>query len=146
MNGYRIRRATRRDRVAIRRLVWKVQINPFRLHWRNFLVAVSEDGRLVGCGQLKPHGRRTTELASIAVEEDFRRLGVARTVISELSEAGPRPLYLVCLPMLTGFYTRFGFEVVDSEPLPRHFARVRRFSKIIRVLHRSRAPVVMRLG
>lgn len=146
MHGYQIRRATHRDQVAIRRLVWKVRINPFGLNWRNFVVAVDDRGRLVGCGQLKPHGRRTTELASIAVEGEFRKLGVAREVITRLSQAGPRPLYLVCLPMLTSFYRRFGFEAVDSEPLPVHFARVRRFSKVIRILHRSRAPVVMRLG
>lgn len=145
MNEYRIRPATRRDRSAIRRLVWKVRINPFRLHWRNFIVAVSGDGTIVGCGQLKPHGTHTTELASIAVEEEYRKRGVARALIDQLSERASRPLYLVCLPMLCGFYTRFGFEIVDSDPLPRHFAGVRRMSRIVRLLHRSRAPVVMRL-
>lgn len=146
MNDYEIRRATRGDRLAIRRLIWKVRINPFGLRWQRFTVAIEVGGGLIGCGQLKPHGRRTTELASIAVEEEFRKLGVARAIITALSEAGPRPLYLICLPALADFYARYGFEVVDSEPLPRHFASMRRFSKIIRLLHRSRAPIVMRLA
>lgn len=145
MSDYRIRKASRDDRVAIRRLVWKVRINPFRLHWQNFVVAVADDQRLVGCGQLKPHGPNTIELASIAVEEEFRKRGVARAVIEELTGSGPRPLFLVCLANLTGFYSRFGFSEVDSEPIPPHFAHVRRISKIARALHRSRFPVVMRL-
>jgi len=126
-------------------LVWKVGINPFGLHWQNFLVAKDRRRRLIGCGQLKPHGRRSIELASIAVEEEYRNRGVARTVIEELLEGAPRPLYLVCLPRLSSFYERFGFTAANAGHLPLHFRRVRRLARIIRVLHRSRAPVIMRL-
>lgn len=145
MNDYTIARATRRDRARIRRLVWKVGINPFGLRWQNFLVAKDGRKKLIGCGQLKPHGKRTIELASIAVEEEFRSRGVARAVIEELLAGAPRPLYLVCLPRLTRFYERFGFIAADTDHLPLHFRRIRRVARIIRALHRSRVPVIMRL-
>ncbi len=145
MNDFEIRRARRSDRTSIRKLVWRVGINPFGLHWHNFLVAVDGRGRLIGCGQLKPHGRRIVELASIAVEQKSRGLGVARTLIESLIERGPRPLFLICLPKMAGLYARFGFVVASSGPLPSYFLRIRRMATIVRILHRSRAPVVMRL-
>lgn len=146
MDDFKIRRARRSDRTSIRKLVWRVGINPFGLRWQNFLVAVDSRGQLVGCGQLKPHGRKTVELASIAVERERRGHGVARVLIEALLERGPRPLYLICLPKMSGLYARFGFVAVSSGPLPHHFRRIRRMATVVRILHRARAPVVMRLG
>lgn len=143
---YHIREATRSDRAAIRRLIRRVRINPFGLHWQNFLVAVDGDHSLLGCGQLKPHGPRAVELASIAVVEKHRGNGIARAVIERLLERGPRPLYLLCLPDLTPFYARFGFAPASRAGLPRYFRRIATFASVARLLHHSRSPVIMRLG
>lgn len=143
---YKVREATKGDRAAIRRLIWRVRINPFGLHWQNFLVAVNGDRSLVGCGQLKRHGPQAVELASIAVKEEHRGNGIARAVIERLLERGPRPLYLLCLPQLTPFYARFGFSPAGRGGLPRHFRRIVAFAAVVRLFHRSRSPVVMRLG
>jgi N-acetylglutamate synthase-like GNAT family acetyltransferase len=145
MRDFEIRAARRRDRTPIRRLVWKVGINPFGLDWRNFLVAVDEEGSLLGCGQLKSHGPRSVELASIAVTEAARRRGIARGLIDRLIEKGPRPLYLICLPKMRAFYEPFGFLANPPGRLPSHFSAISRAARFIRLLHRSHAPVVMRL-
>lgn len=145
MADFHLRRATERDRARIRRLIWRVHINPFGLDWRNFIVAVDAKGRFLGCGQLKPHGPRTRELASIAVVESARGRGVAQAIVARLTASGPRPLYLICLPELMPLYARFGFEEGDSRPLPPHFRRIRRFARFARLLRRSRAAVVMAL-
>ena len=145
MNNFSIRTARRSDRTPIRKLIWKVRINVFGLNWRNFLVATDGGGRLIGCGQLKPHGRRTIELASIAVDERVRGQGIARALIETLLTRAPRPLYLICLPGMTGLYERFGFSRAPGEGLPRHFRIVARVSVFARHFHRSHAPVIMRL-
>lgn len=145
MNDYHIRPARKNDRPFIRRLIWRVRINPFGLHWENFLVASDDDHTLLGCGQLKSHGLDSVELASIAVQEEHRGRGIARTIIEGLITRGPRPLYLLCLPELTEFYARFGFTRTGREGLPPYFRRVAAFTGIVRRLHRSRVPVIMRL-
>lgn len=145
MNDYHVRPARRDDRRLIRRLIWRVRINPFGLHWENFLVASNDDHALLGCGQLKSHGPGSVELASIAVEEQHRGRGIARMIIERLIARAPRPLYLLCMPELTGFYARFGFTQAGREGLPRHFSRIAALAGVASRLHRSRAPVIMRL-
>src|SRR3989304_5329525 len=63
----RLRPETAADAGAIRSLIFRVGINPRGLDWRRFQVAVDPGGRLVGCGQVKPHADGSRELASIAV-------------------------------------------------------------------------------
>ena len=43
------------DEAAIKALIRAVNINPIGLKWQRFMVAVDENGRLIGCGQIKPH-------------------------------------------------------------------------------------------
>ena len=52
---FTLRSATAADFPAIRKLIWQVGINPIGLDWRRFVLAVDEEGRLLGCGQIKPH-------------------------------------------------------------------------------------------
>ena len=68
MADFMLRPATQEDFPAIRQLIHLVGINPMSLDWRRFLVAVDSSGQLLGCGQLKPHGKELVELASIAVQ------------------------------------------------------------------------------
>ena len=67
-----IRPATSADAPAIRALIRRVRINPTGLDWRRFLVAEGPEGMILACGQIKPHGDGTFELASVAVDEAWR--------------------------------------------------------------------------
>lgn len=122
---YTMRKATGSDSSAIRRLIWKVHINPTGLDWRHFLLAVDQHGRLVGTGQIKPHKDGTFELASIAVEPTWRRHGVAGAIIHALlaDSERPHPLYLTCRDRLGPFYERFGFRTLSPGEMPPELGR-----------------------
>jgi GNAT superfamily N-acetyltransferase len=127
-----LRRASRQDAGAIRRLIRRVGINPLGLNWRRFLIAVDSGGRLVGCGQVKPHNDGTRELASIAVEPDWRGRGIAREIIETLMAENPPPLYLTCRADLEPLYNRFGFRVLQPGEMERDLRRIWRMVRLAR--------------
>ena len=94
MVDFIIRPAVPEDFRSIRALIHAVKINPTDLDWHRFLVVVTQENKLLGCGQIKPHYDASLELASIAVQEQARGHGVARAVIQELLlREKTRPLY-----------------------------------------------------
>lgn len=116
------RPATKEDQKAIKSLIRAVQINPIGLKWQQFIVAVGEDGRLIGCGQIKPHWGGSRELASIAVQKEWRRQGIAANIIQQLLADAPSPVWLTCMNKLVPFYEQFGFlEVTDGRIMPLYF-------------------------
>jgi N-acetylglutamate synthase-like GNAT family acetyltransferase len=128
---YLIRKADEKDFSAIRRLIHEVQINPIGLDWRHFLVAVTPENNLLGCGQIKPHFDGSLELASIAVQERARGNGVARAVIQEmLVRETMRPLYLMCRTRLEPLYKKFGFQPIIMSDMPPYFKRIKRAEQI----------------
>lgn len=130
MADYTLRSANEGDAAAIRGLIHRVGINPMSLDWRRFLIAVDQSERLLGCGQLKPHGRDLVELASIAVEPASRNRGIAHAIIAELLLRAPRPLYLTCRSPLGPFYEQWGFRAMDLDEMPPYF---RRLARLVRV-------------
>jgi N-acetylglutamate synthase-like GNAT family acetyltransferase len=128
MPGFTLRPATEQDFPAIRDLIHRVGINPMSLDWRRFTVAVDDEGRLLGCGQLKPHGDGVIELASLAVQPDQRGRGIARTIIEELMGRAARPLYLMCRAELGPFYEKWGFRSLSLRAMPAYFRRVARLA------------------
>lgn len=126
-----MRPATAKDASAIHSLIHQVRINPWGLDWRRFLVAVDANDRLLGCGQLKPHGSEIIELASIAVEPEFRHRGVARRLIDALIAQAPRPLYLTCRSSLSPLYAKWGFREMTLPEMPRYFQRLARTVSVI---------------
>jgi N-acetylglutamate synthase-like GNAT family acetyltransferase len=127
-----IRMATRKDIPAIRALINEVNINPTGLDWRRFLVVVTPEDQLLGCGQIKPHYDGSRELASIAVQEQARGQGIARLVIQELlSREKKRPLFLMCRARLELLYVKFGFITIGLEKMPPYFRRISRLERII---------------
>jgi N-acetylglutamate synthase-like GNAT family acetyltransferase len=124
MTEFSLRAANANDFPAIRGLIHKVQINPTGLDWRRFVVAVDKAGRIMGCGQLKPHGKEVVEMASIATEPSDRNQGVARAVIEYLLNQAPRPLYLTCLSSMGRFYEKWGFSPVKKDEMPAYFRRL----------------------
>ena len=112
-------------------MIHAVSINPTGLDWRRFLVAVTPDNALLGCGQIKPHFDGSRELASIAVQERARGQGVARAVIQELLvRETTRPLYLMCRARLEPLYIKFGFHAIGIEDMPVYFQRISRAERI----------------
>lgn len=137
------RPAEKADAPVIRALIHKVGINPMDLDWRHFTVAETGDGKFVGCGQLKPHRDGSLELASLAVEEIYRRQGVARALIEHLMAQSPRPLHLMCRPSLQPLYEKFGFRVANVAQMPPYFLRIHR---IMHLLAGRSGPLVMQVG
>jgi N-acetylglutamate synthase-like GNAT family acetyltransferase len=129
-----MRPATRKDSTAIHLLIYKTGINPMDLDWRRFLVIVDEHNRLLACGQVKPHPDGTRELASLAVQPDYRRQGLARQVIEHLQGQYHPPLYLICRDTLQPLYEKFGFRVVSLEELPPYFKHLTRRVSMLRRL------------
>ena len=131
MVDFTIRPATRQDFPEIRALIHAVSINPTGLAWRRFVVAITPDNTLLGCGQIKPHSDGSRELASIAVNVQARGQGVARAVIQELlAREKMRPLYLMCRARLEPLYLKFGFKAISLEEMPVYFQRISRAERI----------------
>ena len=131
MSKFLLRAATKEDAAPIRDLVNRVQINPTGLDWHRFVLAVDDSGRMLGCGQLKPHGTKIVELASIAVEPGHRRQGIARAIIEHLLSVSGRPLYLTCRAKLGPFYEQWGFHALGMDEMPPYYRRLARFVRTL---------------
>jgi N-acetylglutamate synthase-like GNAT family acetyltransferase len=134
---YTLRLARETDSLSIRKLIHTVGINPTGLDWKRFVVAVGPGGEMIGCGQVKPHGREVLELASIATHPEFRMLGIASAIIKSLVENSARPLYLMCRSPLGPFYEKFGFRVPALKGMPAYFRRISQVAGLIESLGRS---------
>jgi N-acetylglutamate synthase-like GNAT family acetyltransferase len=99
------------------------------LDWHRFVLAVTQNGEVIGCGQIKPHGDGTRELASIAVIPAWRERGVARSIIEHLVTLDSGPLYLTCRAHLGPLYEKYGFHSLRMEEMPPYFRRVARLAR-----------------
>jgi len=131
MDEYILLPATENDFSAIRELIHSAQINPTGLDWHRFWVAKTSTEAILGCGQVKPHKDGTLELASIAVNPDWRRQGIASAIIRQLIKLYPGPLYLTCRSSLGEFYRPFGFQVLTPDEMPPYFRRISRLGSVI---------------
>ncbi len=132
-----IRPAESSDQQAIQKLIRQARINPTGLAWERFLVAVDKNGKVIGCGQIKPHSDGSRELASIAVIPEYRHQGIASALIEELLAKSTGELYLMCRSSLGPFYERFGFLPVEGEDLPPYFKRMKRLARLIKSLEKN---------
>lgn len=130
MIPYNLRPARESDSSAIKQLIRAAGINPMSLDWRRFIVAVDPQDRVIATGQIKPHGGKLLELASIAVTPERRGEGIARAIIQHLLKDSRRPLYLTCRSRLEPLYAKFGFKPVPFEEMPRYYQRISRLAGI----------------
>lgn len=142
MSGYEIRSALEIESTQIRKLIDLVGINPMGLDWKRFVVVV-ESGQVVACGQVKPHGSDIRELASIAVHPEYRRRGLARSVIETLLGRHPRPLYLMCMSHNGAMYEKFGFRKLSAGQTPRYFARIKKLFDASKVFRKSHGELLV---
>ena len=142
---YTLRPATQADQPAIKDLIRTSHINPMGLNWPRFVVAVTADHTIIGCGQVKPHRDGSRELASIAVTPDWRKQGIATVIISHLLATHTPPLWLTCSSKLIPFYQKFGFiEINEPAQITPYFRRMFRLSQwLIKLMKPDRYLAVM---
>lgn len=142
----RIRPARETESAPIKELIHLVGINPMDLDWKRFIVAVNDRDEMIGCVQLKPHGKDILELASLAVYPKHQGKGVARALIEYLLKDSPRPLYLMCESSLGPLYEKFGFRGISYEEMPRYFQRISKLAGLVTTLaRREEHLLVMKL-
>ena len=131
MTNYSLRPALESESRQIKDLIHLVGINPMGLDWKRFIVAVDAEGKVIGTGQLKPHGADILELSSIAVAPERRGEGIARAIIEYLLKDSQRPLYLTCVSTMGALYEKFGFASVEYRDMPRYFQRLSRMANLM---------------
>ena len=146
MSEYTLRPAKESESAQIKALIHLVGINPMGLDWKRFIVAVNERDEIIGCGQLKPHGKEILEMASIAVVPEHRGKGIARAVIEHLLKDSPRPVYLTCISSIGPLYEKFGFRAMPYDEMPRYFQRLSKLAMALMSLSkRNDELLVMKL-
>jgi hypothetical protein len=143
MASFHIRPAIQSDFASIRALICSVRINPIGLDWRRFVVAVDSKGEVIGCGQIKPHWDGSQELASLAVDLEWRERGVARAVIRHLLDSHPGVIYLTCRAELRVFYERFYFRLAKAPEMSAYFRLIWGLFRIIKALHLVREGLLV---
>jgi N-acetylglutamate synthase-like GNAT family acetyltransferase len=145
--NHTLRPATAADAEIIHQIISNEHLNPMSLNWERFVLAQDDAGNVIGCGQIKPHGDGTFELASIAVVPEWRGRGVARRIIEHLLEQHPGRLYLTCRDVLEPLYQKFGFVTVGRDEMTPYFLRLSRLANLFTsLLRRSERMLVMRRG
>ena len=142
---FSLRPAQVEDNAMIQRLIRQEHLNPSRIDWPRFVVAVDRQGSIIGCGQVKIHSSQVRELASLVVVKDWRGKGVARALITTLIAQHPGELYLACRAGLEPLYQRFGFKSIPPSELPANYRRmVHLVNLILTLLGRRGGFKVMR--
>lgn len=146
MAVYKLRPARETESRAIKDLIHSVGINPMGVDWERFVVAVNVQDDVIGIGQIKPHGKEVLELASIAVDPEYRGQGIARAIIEYLLKDSPRPLYLMCESKNGALYEKFGFREIPYKEMPRYFQRISKLAGLASTLARhDQRLLVMKL-
>ncbi len=119
--------------------------NPANLQWERFVIA-ERDGRTVGVAQLRRHSDGAIELASMYVEPDARRHGIAADMVDALLADERAPVCTLIDRRFVEHFTRWGFAPVDPSQLPRSVARGYRIGRVVTavgsVLRRQRIRIV----
>lgn len=134
-----VRCATAQDIWTIRRLVLSAKLDPTQLRWQQFWL-IEHKGVTIACGQLRNFAD-AQELGSLVVLPDWRGQGIGSYLTCHLIKQASKPLYLECLGIsLADFYSRYGFEVVSWQELPRSLKFKFAISQIAKKL--IRLPIV----
>jgi len=89
-------------------------------HFREFVVATDETGRVLGCAALRIYTAQLAELVALAVAEDAQGRGVGRALVERIEadalEIGVGTLFALTLQEL--FFHRVGYRTVPKELFP----------------------------
>ena len=81
-----------------------------------FLVGRAQQGKIVGCGRVKPYSG-FYELASLAVDGEWRDSGLGRSIVAELVTWHEGPIYLMCEDDVVDFFRKFGFALIPMSEM-----------------------------
>ena len=85
----------------------------------SFTVAVAEDGQVAGCAALRDYGNDLYEVRSLAVSENFQRLGIASKMVSaQMESLKGKKTRLFALTYRADFFQTLGFQIVDKTMFP----------------------------
>lgn len=89
-------------------------------HFREFVVAVDANDKVLGCGALRVYTAQLAEVASLAVDPEAHGLGVGRKIVAQLEvEAAKVGIgTLFALTLQDGFFHRIGYRTVQKEMFP----------------------------
>jgi len=111
-----MRPAIRKDMAEITRLVKQLELDSLHMHAKEFIVTRHINGVLVGCARLKPLGWDFYELASVAVDQDYRRIRVGWNLIEALlhhrqglRDIRLRGVWAICEKKDYNFFAHHGF-------------------------------------
>ena len=112
-----IRPATEEDQLAIKTLVRSERLNPHKLDWPNFVVAVDQRD-LVGAVQLRNHGAGLRELGSLVVRKEARQQGIASRLIDALIAGANERVLMITGKAYAARYQRWGFRPIEPAAAP----------------------------
>jgi amino-acid N-acetyltransferase len=96
--------------------------NEFELaeHVRDFMIAVDENGELVGCGALHIYTPTVAEVRSLGVNPDLKVQGIGRRIVDSLVTEGEQlGLHSIfAFTYVPGFFHKLHFDLVDRSELP----------------------------
>jgi amino-acid N-acetyltransferase len=83
---------------------------------QEFMVAVDENGRVIGCGALHVFWEDLGEIRTLTVATDWRQRGVGQALLAglEAQAVGLGLRRLFCLTFEEDFFRRHGFAVHDD--------------------------------
>jgi amino-acid N-acetyltransferase len=88
--------------------------------FREFVVAVDEHGRVVGCGGLRIFSPTLAEVISLAVDPATQGMGLGGRIVERLVEDAETLgiTTVFALTLRDGFFHRLGFRTVPKEMFP----------------------------
>ncbi len=87
---------------------------------RDYIVAMDEQDNLIGVGALHMVWDRLAEVRSLAVNKNYKKQGIGKTIVEKLEKAG-ETLGVETLFTLTyqpGFFEKCGYSQVPNDSLP----------------------------
>ena len=128
MTDLTIRQATAADAAALHALIsahraeghlLPRELNELARHAGRFVVC-DVDGDITACAELAPLSSRAAEVRSLVVSKDFRRVGLAARLVSELTKRARATGYeIVCaFTHDARFFVRQNFSIVPHLWLP----------------------------
>ena len=82
-----------------------------------YVVAKSDDARILGCGRLRPYPE-FCEIASLAVADDARATGIGFEIVKRLLQKYEGTIYLICDDYVVEFFRRFEFSLLPESDMP----------------------------
>lgn len=128
-----VRRAESHERERVENLLADAGLLalPGWMRLANLLVAIEDDGEVVGAVALEVRGRRgLLRSAVVAPEHRARRVGsgLVHAAIARASELGLRDLYLLT-ENATPFFERFGFRTIARSDVPEEIQRTSSYAE-----------------